>query len=551
MKRNINELSFLFPINMENFVHIGYIKYLMDHEGRGSIYQYLLSRGYATSFGSFLVLDDSQTLPLVLYCQLTEKGIADPFFVVQTVFEYLKAVRLNGVDTKLWESVKQLDELYFRFQDKQIAGSLVSDILDKMGKSEDTRKYLGAPSQLTLDTKVENEILSFLHPDNFNLYIGSSSFSDSEATSNGPQLTKREYYYNTPYLVANFSEEQLEVWRNVETVAELHLPQPNNFIPTNFEVFDIEVDAEELPKEIQSRDEGDISIWWHQDQEWRQPRLSTGCMIFPRQVSRSPRAWALQSMAHEIYKLAKDLALYEAWEADFNADVTFGHSWDIIVYGFSDPKTVEGVLSRMLDILFNLDFAVDEALFYSTVVRPVEDYYDEDHQNSYYFSYNHIYSITYKNHCASSEAKKIARNITQAEVKEYMNNFLGDISLTCSSFGNVKQEHAMRYSNIIKEQLLEQGSSILNEDLRRLQDEDIFKIPPGSNHVIRRRSENPDDVTSATVVVFQVGREESNGGIDGRHPYTVFAFTGLLELIMGQSCFSYLRSEVILFSKHF
>ena len=547
MKRKVDQLTFLFPINLANYVNVDYIIYLLDHEGSGSIYQYLLSRGYATAFGSFVLLEDSQTVPLAVYCQPTEKGIADPYFIVETVFKYLKAACTNGVDGELWESVKQINELNFRFQEKEEGESLVSSILDRMGASNVTQKYLGAPSQLSLDVEVENKILGFFHPDNFNLYVGSDSFSDTEATSNGPRLTEHEYFYSTPYLATNFTEEQLQAWRNVEIDPELHLPQPNTFVPNNFEIFDIEDDAGQLPTEIVSRDEADMSIWWLQDQEWMQPKLYTGCKIFPSQVTRNARTWALESMVGDIYGLVKNLALYEAWEADFNPMVDFDENWYIVVFGHSDPKKVEDVLSKMLDVLFNLDFTVDDALFKSNVVLPVQEHYDEDHEGPYHFAYKYIDSIVFKEFVDWTDVKKAAGEISQLDVKEYMTNFLAEISLSCSTFGNVGKEHAIRYSNIIKEKLVEHGSKIQNEDRRSLTDQKINQIPSGPSHVIRRSMENPDQMNSATLVMFQIGRVEADGGLEGSPPYTVIAFTGLLELIMGQSCFSYLRTEVKFF----
>lgn len=542
MKTSQNLLSFLFPINMKGHVDVHYIRYLLDHEGRGSIYQYLLSRGYATKFGSYVILEDSLTVPLVVYCSLTEKGLSDPFFVVETLFRYLKAACSDGVDVELWRSINLLSELHFRFQDKKEPLKLVSSILDQMGTTNDTRLYLGAPSLLTLDLELENKILSFLNPDNFNIYIGSDSFSSSQSTEHGPQLTKMEYFYSSPYLDTNITEEQLEVLRKVEVDPDLHLPSPNTFVPTNFEMFEVEEDGGLYPVELVSREEGEVSVWWLQDRQWRQPRLYTSCMLYPARISRTPRTWALESMLSQIYKQVKDLLLYEAWEADFNAEYKIGGSWRIMVHGYSDTAKIESVLREMLGVFFSLDFNIEEELFNATVLQPVEEMFDERGKDSYRFAYKHIDSVVMRNFIDVADVKKVAGTITQQDIREYMVNFISDLSLICSTFGNARKEDAIKYSSIIKDKLVEEGSTIKNEDRRGLLDEDTWKLPAGGSHVIRRRMENSEQVASTALVMFQIGREE--GSVGDSPPYTLHAFSMLLELIMKQNCFNYLRNEV-------
>merc|ERR1712176_393701 len=167
-------------------------------------------------------------------------------------------------------------------------------------------------------------------------------------------------------------------------------------------------------------------------------------------------------MVSEIYRIVKDLALYEAWEADFNPTLDFQESWDMTVFGYSDPEKVENVLNKMLDVLFNLDFTKDEVWFNSTVVVPIQEHFDEENEDPYFFAYKYVDSVVYKDFIDYPDAKKAAGEISQLEVKEYMNNFLKDVSVSCSAFGNVRKDHAIRYSNIIKQKLMEQGSLIQN-----------------------------------------------------------------------------------------
>ena len=541
-----HEITIGFPVNIPGYPSLSYIKYLLQHKGRGSIYQYLLTRGYiTTSWSAKTTLDDSQKVILALICGATEKGIADPEFILTAVFRYLRAACSDGVNVQLWNSVNEINKLTFRFQEKKRPDSIAYSIIGNMQATDDSRKYLGAPSQEKLDVTVENEILGFFDPDNFNLYVGSDSFSDSEATSHGPRLTKSEYYYNTPYLDTSFTEEQLEAWRDVKTDAELYLPKPNTLIPKNLKIFRIEDDAGKLPLEIVTRNEDDGNIWWFQDQEWQKPKVWVKCKIYPSTVTVDARAKAVLQMLDQMFDQIKDLAFYDVKEVKMNPLIVFAKDWTVSISGYSDPKKVEAVIIKMMDALFSLNFEMDEARFNSTVLKPIQRIFDVSTNTGPQTAYRHLTSIIYEQPIDPSAVKDIAATITQSDIKEYMRSFLEDISVTCTAMGNLRKHHAIKYSQMIKEKLMEMGSIIRNEDRRTLtKDLGLYKLPPGPQHVIRSQMEDTEAEPSTILIGFQIGKSESTGSDSDKPPYTLSALTDLLSLIMGPACFNYLRTEV-------
>ena len=542
-----HEIVIFFPINIKNHPSLGYVQYLLEHKGSGSIYQYLLTRGYiTTSWNTQIPYEDLEKTSFSVVGGLTEKGVADPLFIVDAVFMYLKAASSNGVDIALWGAMNEIDKLKFRFQDKEHPPNLVYNLCKSMRETNDSRKYLKAPSQAHLDIALENNILKLLRPDNFNIYVGSDSFSDVEAAGNGPQLTKREYYYNTPYYDTNFTEEQLETWQNIEAHPELHLPDPNVLVAKNFQVFEIEEDAGEVPLEIVSRNEDDISIWWFQDKEWKKPKSLVYCKIYPSNVTRDAKTSALEMMLDATFGLIKDKAFYDAEEVSFSPDITLGKDWGVWLFGYSDPDKIEAVIIKMMDaLLYKLNFQMDEAHYNATILKPTQRSLDEDDDTSILISFRYVSKIINENFVDPVDVIESAGRITQSDIKDYFDSFLKDVSVTCSAMGNVRKEHAIRYSHIIKNKLLEKGSAINDENRKALtEDLGIFKLPPGPSHVIRRRRKNPEAVTSAIIVFFQIGQTKSRGHDSDKPPYTLFALTELLGLIMGSRCFHYLRTEV-------
>ena len=62
-------------------------------------------------------------------------------------------------------------------------------------------------------------------------------------------------------------------------------------------MFEVECEIESVPTEILKRSEDDISVWWIQDQELRQPKLEMECKIYPASISVDARGAAYNTMA--------------------------------------------------------------------------------------------------------------------------------------------------------------------------------------------------------------------------------------------------------------
>lgn len=54
---------------------------------------------------------------------------------------------------------------------------------------------------------------------------------------------KVEPWYGTQYKLLKIDEETLEEWRNAGFCDELQLPDKNNFIPTNFDLYPFDSDV--------------------------------------------------------------------------------------------------------------------------------------------------------------------------------------------------------------------------------------------------------------------------------------------------------------------
>ena len=543
-KSGEHSLNIAFPIMIENYPYITYIRYLLKHEGDGSLYQYLLRSGHITSLFVFNSVLDPHFMLLTIYIDLTEKGVSDPFFIVEVLFKYIKQVK---VDSDIWNQRKKIAEFKFRFEDRIEPIWLTDNLLDKMDMSSDPREYLGSISHQKFDLDLENRILSFVNPENFNMYLGSVTFSARETTSYAPQLTKLEKYYNTSYEDVLISELQIMKLKNVAEDPDLHLPEQNIFVPENFDIVDTNEESSKIPVEISSEN-SDVNLWWYQESDFKQPKVTIECRLRPKNIFDGDKGMALRHLLHELFQISKKLPFYAANEVFFfpNFVAKNKKEWHFYIHGFSDPEKVENVLIRLMDVFFSLDFNQDEAHFNGTVRNPVMNSFDDENLDLGKFTHRQILLLLEFGHENFTNAKEIAASLSQKDIEVYRDQFLQNISITCSAIGNVKKEQAVKYVNVISEKISQHPNVTISSENRDHKTKVAMrKLPKGLTHVIRRKTLNSLEINSAAMVMFIIGPADTMGTALEGHEYTAAVITHLLDTILSSDCFAYLRTEVI------
>jgi len=72
------------------------------------------------------------------------------------------------------------------------------------------------------------QVLDHLRPQHVRLYVWSKKFAG--------KTNMVEPWYSSDYNAFKIDSEVIEGWSSAEPVPELHLPAPNNFIPTDFDL---------------------------------------------------------------------------------------------------------------------------------------------------------------------------------------------------------------------------------------------------------------------------------------------------------------------------
>ena len=541
-KSDDDTLKIVFPINIPGRPNLSFGMYILGYEGKGSLFQYLSKRGYITQLMASINVETNNFIALSIAMDLTELGLKQPQFIIESVFKYIRRMKENGINRQLWEENKKIDVFKFKFRENDEAHQLASVLAANMAIREDPKDYLNPPSRRLFNETLENDIVAHLIPENFNYYIGSQKLSTESKNIYGPQLIENEPWYDTPFANLEIPQADIDSWKAVNVDEELTLPERNVFIPENFELLDSST-ATKLPIKLSTN--STMELWWYLDTEFGQPKNTFGCRIHPTPRDPTVQNNLLAALLSSMYTIETAEALYPALTVEFAMQMLFNDYWVAHLNGFSDPEKVKEVINRAMDSIFRLDFGQDEAHFDASVVEPLRKSY-QNIANLMPAQLARRYAKMLQDEFMYDfpEAIEQLASLSQSDVKQYRDDFLRNVSINCFAMGNVLSSQADKYAQILQTKLSTLGKAYLATD-NRIKDfiYPTLKLEKGKTYIIRQKVLNKDDPNSGSLAQFQIGVATSNGPYTNRKPYTRYVLNMLLGLMLKERCFNYLRTQ--------
>lgn len=327
-----------------------YISHLVGHEGKGSILSELKTRGWcnnlvggasssAKGFGFFEITVD-----------LTEEGFEHIDEIIKLIFQYLNLLREAKPQKWIFDEYSRLNEMQFRFKDKENPISFVSNVVHQM-LIYPLPDVLSANYILTeWRPDLIEDVLERLNPENCRITIIGQKIAD--------KCTETEKWYNTKYHSEKIDKSTIEEWKSCGINETLQLPEPNLFIPSDFSL--LPLDTEEKIHPMIIHDTPLIRVWHKQDNEFLKPKMFIGVDFSNPIVYTDALNCNLTHLFIALFKDSINEFLYTAELAGlkFNiSNTTNGIS--MLISGYSDKQ--HKFLETILDKIFSFEF--DEKRF--------------------------------------------------------------------------------------------------------------------------------------------------------------------------------------------
>ncbi|KAI8982604.1 Metalloenzyme, LuxS/M16 peptidase-like protein [Pilobolus umbonatus] len=516
------ELTFPFP-DQRPLYHVQpgrYISHLIGHEGRGSVLSLLKKNGWANYLQVGTIHGGIGFEFLRISIDLTEEGLIHYKDVISLLFKYINLLKKQGVQETIFSEVQSLASLAFRFKEKYPPAHYTSRLAGLMQHGYPSECILSGASLIRqYDPELIKENLEWIHPNNFRIMLA------SQTPPNNVQFTERERWYDTEYTVVNFDDDLIELLKAQTLEQSLVLPEPNAFIPTNFETTKVEVKTPwKRPKLIENTPL--LRLWHKKDDTFWVPRANAWIMF------RSPLAYATPSNCVKT-RLYTDLLKDSLNEYAYDAEVA-GLCYNIenqlegillAIGGYNDklPVLLEKVIQKMRD------FQVDPERFKLLKDQLRRSYKNFALEPPYQHALYYLSYLTQDKMWTNAEKLAELEHITADDIQSFYPEILSQLHVEALVHGNLFAEDAknmlMDVVNTLKPKELEPNQLVSHHSLI---------LPKGSKWVYQRSVEDPNNVNSGIEYLIQVGSVTETA---------LRAKLSLLAQIAQEPCFDQLRTK--------
>jgi insulysin len=347
------DLYFAYPDEEELFESqpSRYLSHLIGHEGPGSILAYLKNKGWASGLGAGASPLCPGSSFFSISVRPTEEGLKHYEEIVQVIFQYIAMLKESLPQEWIFEELKRMSEVNFRFKQKSPASKTTSGLSSVMQKPYPRDCLLSGPSLIrTFAPDAIKTGLAALNPENFRLTVVSQQFPGD--------WDKTEKWYGTQYKYEKIPQVFLQRIRSAakattnERPKELHLPHKNEFLPSRLDVERKEIsEPMKFPKLIRNDDH--VRTWYKKDDRFWVPKANLHITLRSPLVGMTPHTGAMAQIYHGLVQDALNEYAYDAEISGLDYSVS-SHSigLDLSLSGYNDKMTVllEKVLVCMRDL---------------------------------------------------------------------------------------------------------------------------------------------------------------------------------------------------------
>lgn len=472
-----------------------YISHLVGHEGPGSILAHIKAKGWANALSVGASRISPGFAQMHINVRLTPDGLEKYEEVTKIIFQYIALIKITGPQKWIFDELKNISEVDFRFKEKSPATRFTSNTSSTMQKSL-PRELLLSGEQVVREYNPSGIVqgLSWLRADNYRLQITSQDYPGN--------WDQKEKWYGTEYRIEDVSAPFRETLkRALESTAEeipkeLHLPHKNDFVPTQLTVERKPVEEPtKVPKLIRNDDA--IRLWWKKDDHFWVPKASLKALlrtpllgITPENTVKAAMYTMLVSDELNEYSYDAEIAGLE-WDLD---DSTRGLHISISGYNEKMPVLLEKVLTCMKNIVVKPD------RFQIIKERLLRGYRNWEFAQPYQHSGSFVQwlrsTVGWNNDQLLSEVS----HITPEDITEFYPQLLKQLHIEVLAHGNLYKEDALRMTQLIE-------TIIQPRPLPRTlwQKKRNLILPEGADYSWRRVHQDPAVVNNAIDYFLYVG----------------------------------------------
>ena len=510
--RQQRSVSLLFPIDpvREHWRSkpLYFIASLMGYEGEGSLFSILKEAELANGLSAFTAIDLPNQAAFQISIDLTEAGLEKVDSIIDQVFAYIALLKNEGIDADLYEEIRQLADLEFKFRDQPPAIREVM-ILAQLQQTYPAEYLLKAPYLLeSFEADLIGQYLEQFNPNNV---LVSVQHPDVEAE----QVENR---YKAGFRFSPIDSERLAKWLRPDVDPSLRLRSLNPFTPESIELVNREDSPSSLP--ITLIEEPGFTLWHQQDQQFLHPRADVFVAIMTHLAMASPENAVMLDLYSRILNDQLNPVLYDASLAGLQVSI-YPHLRGISIQlsGYNDKQPL--MLETLLETFRSPDISASR--FDRVSVQLKEQLINQRQEGPYQLAMQQLFT-SLMSRWSTEDRLSALEAITPEQLQQFLNELFAETEVRILTHGNLTAETAIQMSREVQSILLTDTQAVTGIRVP------VVDIPTDSRLTDTLLLEHPD----ATLVRYFQGSDRS---LEQR------AKTALLNEVISTPFYSELRTQ--------
>ncbi|KAK8007143.1 alpha/beta-hydrolase [Apiospora arundinis] len=527
---DVRQLILLFPSLDEEELYESqpslYISHLIGHEGPGSIFYYIKSKGWASSLNACMLPVCPGTAG-IFRCEieLTKVGLKNYEEIVKAFFQYTSLLRETSPQEWIFKELKDMADIGFKYQEKEEdVAEFTCAIAADMQKPLPREWLLSRQDRLRkFDADLIAKGLDCLRPDNLNMVLVSRDYPGD--------WDQKEKWYGTEYKAEKIPEEFLMEISKVASadaktrLPQLHLPHKNQLIPTKLEVEKKEVKEPALAPCL-LRNDNVARTWFKKDDTFWVPKAFLTVSCKNHIIFATAENWVKASLYTSLVEDDLEEYSYAASLAGLHCEVALDSQGLIFkVWGYDENLPV--LLKQVLMTIRDLEIRGDR--FDIAKERASCRYKNWELQQPYLQTEDYILWLALEHYFVADQLEAELPGVTIESMRAFHKQFISQMHIEAYVHGNLYREDALKLTTMIENML---KPRVLPKDQLPIRRSLIF--PAGANYLYKKTLKDPENFNHCIEYYLHIG---------SRGNRMVRAKTQLLDQIMHEPAFDQLRTK--------
>lgn len=413
--------------------------------------------------------------------------------VTLAIFKYFDLLRSSPPSEIAFREIRQLAEISYRYAERGKTRDYVTMLAGWMQEPVEREEIVSSNWLLgDWDEEMVAKAFKLLDPRQCSVGLLSQELPKNVNAT----YDSKEAIYGTEYHRERLSEEFLAEATSGKPLPDLHLPDPNRFIPENLEVQKREVAKPAIRPEM-LRDSEISRLWHKQDDRFWLPKTNVHVELHSPLMDVTPRNAVLTRLLCDTFSDSITEDVYDAELAELSFHLWYsGDSISMLVGGFSDklPLLTETMVSKLVNLKVNPERF--DKLVYQAKMQWANFPLSEPYQVAHYWS---SYVTTQKVWTPEEKLKELD-HITADDVQAFGRELFQRLYVETLVHGNLGAEDAKRIQDSLERVISPRALTPGEHTQRR-----SLLLPEASQSVWELPVKNPAEPNSCVVYWMYTG----------------------------------------------